>query len=39
MLEKAKEIVHVLKEESLDIERLKELIVELADMIDDEESK
>ena len=39
MLEKAQEIVHVLEEESLDIVRLKELIIELAYMVDDEENK
>ena len=39
MLEKALEIVHLLEGESLDIVRLKELIIELAYMVDDEESK
>lgn len=39
MLEKAREIVQLLEQESLDIIRLKELIIELAYMVDDEENK
>ena len=39
MLEKAKEIVQLLEQESLDIVRLKELIIELAYMVDGEENK
>lgn len=39
MLEKAKEIVQLLEQDSLNITRLKELIIELAYLVDDEESK
>ena len=38
-VEKAKEIVQLLEQDSLNIVRLKELIIELAYMVDDEENK